>query len=136
VNEQDHAIRLIVKQDPRFDREAYHFVSDALAFTVHQARESREELGMLDLPREEQHVSGRDMLKGIRELALERFGPLAPVVFEHWGIRSTLDFGHVVFNMIEARLMSKRESDRVEDFADGFDFSKAFDVELDLEIVD
>jgi uncharacterized repeat protein (TIGR04138 family) len=113
-------VETILAQDRRFSREAYSFVMAALQHTV-------EHLG------ERRHVTGQELLGGIRDLARERFGMMAPAVFGAWGIRKTEDFGRIVFNLVEARVLSKRPEDTIEDFREGFDFSTAFEPEYDLE---
>ena len=127
----EKVIREITRRDPRYGRECYYFVSDALEFT---ARELGKDLS--DESEQLRHVTGKELLEGIRALAKHRFGLLAAMVFGQWGVRSTEDFGRVVFNMVEAELMRKQESDSLDDFKDGFDFTEAFEGELDLEIVD
>lgn len=133
--EHEDSIRDILQKDDRYTRECYYFVGDALAYTVHKLsdREQTPEEGSEPVVR---HVSGQDLLEGIRELAWERFGPLASVVFRQWGLQSTEDFGCVVFNLVDADLMSKQASDTLDDFKGGFDFEEAFAGELDLEIED
>jgi uncharacterized repeat protein (TIGR04138 family) len=112
------AIReLVLKKDPRYTLEAYRFVYEALDHTIQKIGERR-------------HVTGRELLEGIRELAHRRFGPLAKTVFGCWNIRSTSDFGAIVFNLVEAGLMSKTEEDSRDDFQNGFDFDAAFPVEI------
>ena len=71
------------------------------------------------------HVSGPQLLEGIRQFALQEFGLMARVVFHQWGIRRTDDFGEIVFNLIEAELMSKTPGDRREDFHGVFDLDAA-----------
>jgi uncharacterized repeat protein (TIGR04138 family) len=112
-------IDAILAGDKRFGREAYRFVMAALEHTVQRMGERR-------------HVTGQELLAGIRELGRERFGMMAPAVFNAWGIRETEDFGLVVFNLVEAGVLSKRDEDSVEDFRDGFDFATAFEPEYDL----
>ena len=138
MTDQDKTIQQIARKDPRYARECYHFVGEALAYTIQNFREQRRDAGndVDEEASEEHHVTGQDLLNGIRELAAERFGPLAPVVFRQWGVRETLDFGRVVFNLIDVELMSKQETDSLDDFADGFDFDEAFTGELDVEIQD
>lgn len=114
-SEQD-VLKDLIRKDGRYARDAYIFVSEALRFTVERIGERR-------------HVSGQELLAGIRDLARERFGLLAPTVFERWGVRSTEDFGHIVFGMVEAGLMTKQPSDRLEHFRDGFDFRTAFSMD-------
>jgi len=104
----------IVAKDLRYKVEAYDFVAGALDYTQSK----------LDKPR---HVSGQELLEGIREYGLERFGLMARTVFENWGVRTTVDFGNIVFNMVNAGLLAKTEKDSIEDFKDGYDFKEAFD---------
>ena len=107
------AIEAIVARDPRYRPEAYSFLMLGLGYTV----------ARLDEPR---HVSGRELLEGIRLYALEQFGPMARTVFEHWGVRETLDFGHIVFRLVDAGLLGKTEDDRLEDFDGVYDFEDVF----------
>ena len=114
-------VGLICKEGPRFDRKAYSFVRQALDHTVKEVkRKSPERSG------KSQHVSGGELLQGIRSYALDQFGPLTKTVLNTWGIRRCADFGDIVFNLIEYNVFSKTESDRREDFADLYDFEEAF----------
>ena len=70
-------------------------------------------------------MSGRELLEGVRDLALEEFGLMARVVFRLWGIEQTDDFGEIIFNLIDAKLLSKTESDSRADFHDVFDLDRA-----------
>ena len=74
----------IVRQDPRYDREAYLFLRDALDFTIKGRRKAKEP---------DQHVTGQQLLEGIRLYALKQFGPMVPTVFEYWRVRCGQDFG-------------------------------------------
>jgi uncharacterized repeat protein (TIGR04138 family) len=133
VTEQDEDIRAIVRAHSEYEFAAYHFVGDALGHAVQLVEEQNEELGVESANR---HVTPVQLLDAVRELAWDRFGLLASVVFQQWGIHETLDIGKIVFHMIDAKLMSKQDGDRLEDFEDVFDLTTAFDRELDLEIVD
>ncbi|MDD5269749.1 MAG: hypothetical protein PHE80_01005, partial [Candidatus Omnitrophica bacterium] len=73
------------------------------------------------------HVNGRELSEGLREYAIDQFGPLARTVLESWGVTKTEDFGNIVFNLIKAKLLSKTEEDSIEDFMDVFEFKKALD---------
>ena len=108
----------ILARDSRFHREAYLFLRDALDFT--QKAITKNNKGQ---PR---HVSGQELLAGIREFALSQFGPMTITVLEEWGIRSSADFGELVFNMVDAGLLAKTEKDSRDDFRDGYDFFEAF----------
>ena len=55
-------------------------------------------------------------------------------VLEHWGIKSTEDFGNIVFNLVENRVLSKTEDDSIEEFRDGYDFAEVFDFGLDFKV--
>lgn len=112
-------IAAVRRRDRRFARQAYYFVLDALDYTM--AR-----LGRDVMTGEERHVDGRELLHHIQDFAAEQFGPMAPLVFERWGIRASDDFGEVVFNLIDAELLSRRPTDSRLDFADAFDFAETF----------
>lgn len=113
-------IEEVAETDGRYNRAAYLFVYDALQHTV-------ESLGKESLSRDQRHVSGRQLLQGIGEYALSQFGPLTLSVLQNWGLRETRDFGEIVFNLVESNLMSKTESDSIEDFVDVYDFAEEFD---------
>ena len=116
----DRAVDRLVDQDGRYAKEAYLFLYEALNYTV-------KSLGKADLPDQQRHVSGRDLLRGISEFGLSRFGPLTRTVFEHWGVYKTEDFGNVVFNLVSAKQLGRTENDRLEDFIDVYDFASEFD---------
>ena len=110
----------MAEADGRYHKAGYLFVYEALQHTV-------EKMGKTALPKEQRHVTGRDLLQGISEYSLDQFGPLTRSVFAQWGIHQTSDFGRMVFNLVEAELMSKTPQDSLEDFADVFDFAEEFD---------
>ena len=114
----DEAVELIVTADTRFHRDAYGFMREALDFT--QKLVGKENQGKV------RHVTGLELLDGLRQYALQQFGPMTTTVFEEWGIRNCRDFGEIVFNMVENGLLAKTEKDSREDFQDGYDFTDAF----------
>jgi uncharacterized repeat protein (TIGR04138 family) len=114
-------INLICKDDARFDRKAYDFVRAGLDHTVKDLR--KKDAGRAERSR---HVSGAELLEGLRVYALDQFGPLAKTVLNAWGVHRGSDFGEVVFNLIDYNVFSKTENDRREDFADTYDFEDAF----------
>ena len=115
----EEKIQGVRRRDRRFSRHAYYFVLDALDFTMTR-------LGREQMNGEERHVGGRELLAGIQEHASEQFGPMAALVFERWGVRRSADFGEIVFNLIDAELLSRRSSDSRLDFVDGIDFRETF----------
>ena len=114
-------VTLICKEDPRFERRAYDFVRLGLDHTVKELRKK-------DTARAERsrHVTGPELLDGVRQYALKEFGPMVMTVFDSWGIRSCADIGHMVFNLIGAGVFGKTEQDSIEDFKNVYDFEEAF----------
>lgn len=113
----EDAVRRICEKDGRFDPDAYFFVSEGLDYTAKQLKRPRGP---------GHHVSGRELLEGIRAFALREFGPLARTVLKSWGIERTGDFGEIVFNLVEIGKLGKTDQDKREDFVDGYDFEEAF----------
>jgi uncharacterized repeat protein (TIGR04138 family) len=112
------AVDRILGEDPRYHRDVYGFIRDALDFTVKQQKKSRESLS--------RHVTPGQLLDGIRLFALKEFGPMVSTVFNYWNVHSCEDLGHIVFNMIRKEILGKNESDTIEQFRDGYDFHEAF----------
>jgi uncharacterized repeat protein (TIGR04138 family) len=114
----EQALAEIQAKDPRYQREAYFFVREALDHTQKSvAKDSRGRI---------RHVSGRELLAGIREFALQQFGPMTKTLLEEWGVRCGQDFGEIVFNMVEVGWLAKTEKDSRADFQNGYDFDEAF----------
>ena len=114
----DEALDLIRAKDPRYAREAYLFVKDALDHT--QRAIGKKNRGRV------RHVSGQELLAGIRDFALNQYGPMTLMLFQEWGIRDCRDFGEMVFNMVEIGWLAKTETDTRADFEGGYDFFEAF----------
>lgn len=108
----------LCKKDPRYNPDAYFFLVEALDATVKDIRKNQPDHG--------RHVSGKELLDGIKEYALDEFGPMAFTVFSEWGVHTTEDFGEIVFNLVESGRLGKTESDSREDFKNVFDFDDAF----------
>jgi len=111
----------VLEADPRYARDAYVFVSEALGYTVQRSGRAG-------------HVSGPELCEGLAEFALGQFGRLARSVLESWGIRSSQDIGEIVFNLVDVGLLRKTDEDRREDFADALDFDEAFDRGFELHL--
>lgn len=114
----DDVLELIVAKDPRYPREAYHFVREALDYT--QQAISKADRG------QSRHVSGQELLAGVRTFALEQYGPLALLVLTESGLRRGEDVGEIVFSLVENGLFSKTDTDNRADFQGGYDFEEAF----------
>ena len=112
------ALDSIVGNDPRYQREGYIFLRDALDFTTKQQKKVK---GV-----SVRHVSGPELLDGVRQYALKEFGPMVMTVFDSWGIQSCEDIGNMVFNLIGAGVFGKTEEDSIKDFKNVYDFKEAF----------
>lgn len=134
-----HAVRYILRMPPQgpqpsdktlldvveelglYPIEAFAFVNEGLAFTavrIHGERKSKDQ---------DMHVTGRQLSEGLRDYATLKYGMLAGTVLRRWGINATFDFGRIVYAMIDAGIMSRNESDSIEDFRNVYDFRAAFD---------
>ncbi len=128
----------ILSHDKRYQRDAYFFVRDALEHTrkmLEREGRNRPEKGAVLPDRDgrnrgetehQQHVTPQELLQGIRELAIETYGPMAMTVLEEWGIHACHDFGELVFIMIEHKALKKTDRDTRADFDNGYDFYEAF----------
>lgn len=116
MNQQfDAVMDMICEKDPRYKREAYEFVMEALTYTQKRFRRSK-------------HVTGSELLVGIKQLLQRKFGLMTMTVLEYWGIKNTQDFGHIVFNLVGHKILSKTEEDTLESFQNVYDFREVFDV--------
>jgi len=114
----EQTLERIVRRDTRYQRDAYLFVREALDHTQRGiTKNGKEPL---------RHVTGQELLSGIRDYALQQFGPMTLTVLQDWGVRACEDFGEIVFNMVEANLLSKTPADSRADFKGGYDFENAF----------
>ncbi len=108
----------ITQVDSRYSPESYEFINDAVIYTVKKCEKNKRE-------GESSHISGRELLDGVRDYALKQFGPMAYNVFTEWGITDGMAVGNIVFNMIEYQLLSRSEKDSISDFENAFDFKIA-----------
>ncbi|MBI3879683.1 MAG: hypothetical protein HY301_06420 [Verrucomicrobia bacterium] len=118
----EEVLEKILVADPRYARDAYLFLREALdhtqKITARQRKAAKEPAA--------RHVTGKELLDGIRDYALQQFGPMTRSVLAEWGIRRCEDFGELVFIMVDHRLLGKTEKDTREDFKGGYDFEEAF----------
>jgi uncharacterized repeat protein (TIGR04138 family) len=106
----------------RYHPQAYLFVTEALRLT-------QEILGREPGSEEDEqsaHISGRELLDGVRVMAQRQFGMLAPTVFKAWGVNATEDFGHIVFELVERGELRKTDRDQLSDFQDVYAFDAVF----------
>lgn len=113
------AVEKIVAHDQRYRLDAYLFLREVMDFSVKRQKKQRKELRPM-------HVSATELLEAFRLLSLKEFGPMARMLLQYWGIKSSADIGQIVFNLIEAGVVGKTEDDTLAAFSNGFDFEKAF----------
>jgi uncharacterized repeat protein (TIGR04138 family) len=106
-------IKAILERDSRYRVEAYLFLLAALEHSLNKLEVRR-------------HLTGGELLAGIKDYAIEQYGPMAYSVLESWGVRTTDDFGAIVFNLVNAGVLSKTPEDRIEDFHNVYDFKEVF----------
>jgi uncharacterized repeat protein (TIGR04138 family) len=112
--ELDDILEQIFEADPRYSPGAYDFVLESLSYAQKKFKRTK-------------HVTGIELLEGIKVLLMEQFGPLTLTVLDHWGIKSTEDFGNIVFNLVARKVLSKTEEDSLESFRNVFDFEQVFE---------
>ena len=111
------AIDAVLAKATQYDRAAYHFLREALDFTLNERKKDSGQTG---------HVSGQQLLDGLRRYALKQYGPMVPSVLEYWGISRTEDFGNMVFALVDVGIFGKTEHDSINDFKDIYTFEEAF----------
>lgn len=109
----------VARRDGRFSVEAFRFLYESLELAVQLA-------GKEAVEGPARHVTGQEVLEGMRVHALRSFGPLAAEVWRSWGVHSSLDWGRIVFLLVDAELLARRDEDSIDDFREGFDFDHAF----------
>jgi uncharacterized repeat protein (TIGR04138 family) len=117
----------VVAEIGLYPAEAYEFVQQGLSFTVNQVH------GEVTDPETNRHITGPQLCEGLREFALLQWGMLARTVLRRWNITSTMDFGRIVFALVENGFLQKQEGDSVEDFRNVFDFRAAFEADYRIE---
>lgn len=110
-----NTVRKILLKDSRYAPDAYEFINDAVIFTVKLFEQEKGK---------SRHVTGVELLIGVKEFAIKKFGPMAYEIFQEWGIRDGMSVGNVVFNMLDYGLLSKTEKDSLEDFRVDFNFKE------------
>ena len=116
----DQSIAKLREENPKYAPAAYHFIRRALDFSLQKLKRQD-----ADRPA---HVSGKELLEGFRDLALEEYGPLAKTVLEDWGITKCSEVGEIVFQLVGMGVLGKNENDVIEDFEELWSFAEAFDV--------
>jgi uncharacterized repeat protein (TIGR04138 family) len=104
----------IARKDGRFNARAFKFVHEGLSYTAKK------------IPAESHHITGQVLCKGLRRLAVEKWGRLAMLVLNTWNIKTTRDLGEIVYLMIENKWMSAQPTDSIDDFNNVYEFKSVF----------
>ena len=118
-----HVIESLARDRGRYSPQAYFFVLEALNFTLERLQKEGHA----------GHITGHQLLAGIRDFGLRSFGFLGRAVFESWGVTKSCDFGDIVFDLVSVQLLSKQDTDTKADFEGGFDFENAFEAKYIYE---
>lgn len=132
MNASQRAMDQLLQRDPRYKLEAYVFVRDALAYAHRNMFPNAPRSTSDEDADTSRHLTGQQLCEACRQYALEQFGYLARLVLANWGLKSTSDFGEVVYNLIDIKHMRKSESDRREDFDNVYVFDEAFEPRFEL----
>ncbi|MFT5052486.1 MAG: putative repeat protein (TIGR04138 family) [Chlamydiales bacterium] len=116
----NEALRQVALSDGRYKPEAIRFLFEALDQAVQKTGAGAE------ADEDKRHVTGQELVDVMRIYARKIFGPIAASVWRSWGIQTTLDWGNVVFLLVDAQFLRRRESDTIDDFVEGFDFDEYF----------
>jgi len=111
----------IAAEDGRYKPPAIRFVYEGLGYTAK------------NVATEPKHVSGKTLCEGLKKLALEKWGRLAMLVLNTWGVKTTRDFGEIVWLMIQHEWMSAQPTDSIDDFNDVFNFKTAFKDQFEFQ---
>jgi uncharacterized repeat protein (TIGR04138 family) len=125
----EKSMQQIVDEVGVYSADAYRFVQEGLSFAVNKFHgESGAD------PRTGRHISGQQLCEGLREYALSKWGLLAGTVLRRWGVTATMDFGRIVFALIESGKLQKTAEDTLDDFRNIYDFQTAFESGYRIEI--
>ena len=127
-DEEKQSMEEVILSDGRYPPEGYAFLHEGLSIAAKKVH------GVTAPQTGEHHVTGQQICEALRELAIERWGMMAKTVLGKWNIRATIDFGNMVYLMIDHGFMHKTEDDSLEDFREVFDFEEAFGAGGQIEL--
>lgn len=112
-------VQKILLEDSRYDARAYSFVREGLDYTLKALKRTAKNT--------HNHVSGNELLEGLRDFTIKEFGPMGKMVLNEWGVTCCKDFGNIVFHLVEYGVLGRNENDRLEDFAEIWSFDEVFE---------
>ncbi len=114
------SLEQITKEDNRYNPSVVRFVYEGLGYAVQNVAATPS------------HISGQTLCEGLKKLAVERWGQLAMLVLNNWGVKTTRDFGEIVYLLIKHNWLTAQPTDSIDDFNDVFDFKTAFKNHLEF----
>ena len=125
---REKSLSEVVDEVGVYPMDAFHFVQQGLAFAVDRIHGRN-----VPVEPEQRHISGQQLCEALRQFALSKWGLLARTVLRRWQITSTMDFGRIVYALIDAGHMQKTDRDSIEDFRNVYDFKSAFEAGYRIE---
>jgi|SRR5688572_3905948 len=125
---REKSLQQLIEDVGLYPAEAYDFIQQGLSHTVQKLH------GPVTKPKQNRHVTGQDLCHGLRDYALQQWGMLAGAVLERWNVTTTLDFGRIVFALVDFGHMQKQDEDTLEDFRNVYDFRSAFEAEYRIPV--
>ena len=143
MSEFSHPLLDLLAKDTRYQAEAYEFIRNALNYAHDELGLGQIDQQVLaaameadgDIP-DDAHLTGQQLCEAIRQYSILQFGFMAKTVLNNWGLNETLDFGEVVYNLIDIGMMRKSNSDSKDDFAGVYDFDSVFVKDFDIHSKD
>ena len=117
-NNAIEALNQILQEDSRYSAEAYHFLRESLDFTTKSLNKPKSGTA--------RHVTGKELLEGIRRYALQEYGAMSKTVLNTWGIFRCEDFWYITSNLIQKGILGCTKDDTIHEFENGYDFQAAF----------
>ncbi len=127
VDEPEKSMEQVIREDGRYPPEAFGFLHEGLSRAVGEVYGESPPPG-------QHHVSGSQLCESLRRLAIDKWGMLARAVLARWNIRRTIDFGQMVYLLVDNGFMRKTNEDSIEDFRDVYDFADAFELGEDFDL--
>ena len=128
TKDPEKSLEQVISEDGRYSPAAFAFLREGLAKAVKDIH------GQEEGPAGQRHVSGQQLCLSLRDLAIERWGLLAKTVLVRWNVRETVDFGNMVYLLVNHGFMKKTDEDSLEDFRSVYTFGEAFAYKNNFEL--
>jgi len=118
-NDFEQVVEAIIAKDKTYPAHAYHFVRRALTYTTKIIQAQNQQSV------EKKQVKARELLAGLKDFAIEEYGPMAWYMLQQWNIKKTDDIGRIVFHLVDGGVLTKTQDDAADEFQDVFDLEEA-----------